>query len=251
MARRKPDRRAWTPNQIVAHNIAKARLMRGWTQDEAGERIAAHLGHRLSPASWSAIERSVDGGRIREFSADELVAFARGFDLPIGWFLTPPPVDDGIGVAVPDAKAGGMDPHELIDLVLGTPETLEPWRQVLLTWPSMASLLRIHPDGTATNAGRVDQDVHPRLRDLAHLHAQTLLREQFGDLDAAREVLTGLAGLLQALDDLTPDNPATHGPTATGSGTTTDETTAAGTADKTARAGTRTKPRARGSATEH
>ena len=75
------------------------------------------------------MERSVDGGRIREFSADELVAFARGFDLPIGWFLTPPPVDDGIDIAVPDAKRGGLDPAVLLDLVLGTPETVEAWRR--------------------------------------------------------------------------------------------------------------------------
>lgn len=238
MARRKPDRKAFTPNQIVAYNIAKARLLRGWTQDEAGERIAAHLGHRLSPASWSAIERSVDGGRIREFSADELVAFARGFELPIGWFLTPPPSDTGVGVAVPDAKAGGIDPHELIDLLLGTPETLEPWREALLSWPSIAHRARVYPDGKVVYAGRVDEDVHPRLDDLAHLHAQTLLREQFGDLDAARGVLTGLAALLEALDDPPPDDPATHGPK--GSRAPADEAAPAGTADDSTQASTGT-----------
>lgn len=200
MARRKPDPRAWTPNQIVAFNIAKARLLRGWTQDEAGEHLAPYLGMRLSPASWSAIERSVDGGRIREFSADELVAFARGFQLPIGWFLTPPAIDDGIGVAVPDARAGGLNPHELIDLVLGTPDTLEEWRQVLLTWPSMHSRLRVTPGGPV-NLGRVDKDIHPRLEHLALLRAQTTLREQFGDLDAAHNVLTGLAQLIKTMDD--------------------------------------------------
>ena len=91
MARRpRPARPAWTPNQLVAHNIAKARLLRGWTQDQAAEACEPYLGKRLSPASWSALERSVDGGRIREITADELVGFARGFDLPVGFFLTPP-----------------------------------------------------------------------------------------------------------------------------------------------------------------
>src|SRR6478672_2324430 len=111
MVRRKPPVITWTPNQIVAHNINKARLLRGWTQDQAAEALAPFLGTRLSAASWSAIERSVDGGRIREFTADELVAFARGFELPLGCFLTPPPALEDIRVAAPDAKGKGLDPR--------------------------------------------------------------------------------------------------------------------------------------------
>src|SRR5262245_58602585 len=110
MARRKtsaPTRPSWTPNQIVAHNLAAARRLRGWTQDQAAEACAPHLGARLSPASWSAIERSVDGGRIREITADELVAFGRAFDLPIGFFLTPPSAWDNHAVATPDAGDTG------------------------------------------------------------------------------------------------------------------------------------------------
>src|SRR6478736_4234953 len=95
--RRKPTAtRAWTCNQIVAYNLARARLLRGWTQEEAGRALAPYLGQRVSAASWSAMERSIDGGRVKQFSADELLALARGFDLPIGWFLTPPPRTDDI-----------------------------------------------------------------------------------------------------------------------------------------------------------
>ena len=208
MSRRKSSRRSWTPNQIVAYNIGKARLLRGWTQDEAGERLASFLGHRLSPASWSALERSIDGGRIREFSADELVGFARGFDLPIGWFLTPPPVDDEIDIAVPDAKRGGLDPAVLLDLVLGTPETFEAWRAVLLTWPSAYSTAQASLEGGLDVVSGPGDDVHQRLDDAALLRAQTLLRKQFGDLASARTVLVGLADLLTALDEPTrSDNP--------------------------------------------
>ncbi len=89
--RRKQSPRLWTANQIVAFNVAKARLLRGWTQEQAAEALAPYLGARLSGASFSAIERSVDVGRGREFNADELLAFARGFRLPLAWFLTPPP----------------------------------------------------------------------------------------------------------------------------------------------------------------
>src|SRR5438034_4610833 len=100
---RKRRGEAWTPNQIVAYNVAKARLLRGWTQEQAAEALAPYLGTKLSAASFSAIERSVAGGRIREFTADEVFALARGFHLPIGWFFTPPSLLEGVGVATPDA----------------------------------------------------------------------------------------------------------------------------------------------------
>lgn len=204
MPRRKPDPRKWTPNQIVAFNINRARLKRGWTQDQAAEALAAYLGARLSTASWSAIERSVDGGRIREFTADELVAFARGFDLPLGWFLTPPPVSDDIRVATPDTKSKGLDGRKMLDVVLGTPESLAAWEEVLLTWPSMAHRMRIDADGTIEQLGRIDDDVHQRLIEPARLRARVLLRDQLGDLDQAKDVLTRLTSVLSELDDAQP-----------------------------------------------
>ncbi|MEJ7583586.1 MAG: helix-turn-helix transcriptional regulator [Acidimicrobiales bacterium] len=197
---------AWTPNQIVAHNIAKARLLRGLTQDQAAEACAPYLGARLSPASWSALERSVDGGRIREITADELIGFARGFALPIGFFLTPPSVWDGHVVAAPDAGPDGLEPIELFDVVIGTTESLAEWEQYLLSWPSPESRVRIQPDGTMENLGRVQPDVHPRLAGPAALHAQLLLRQQFGDLDRARDVLHRLTATLDLLDDTAPDD---------------------------------------------
>ena len=196
---------AWTPNQIVAHNISKARLFRGWTQDQAAEACEPYLGTRLSPASWSALERSVDGGRIREITADELVAFARAFDLPIGFFLTPPSVWDNHVVATPDTGPEGLEPVELFDVVIGTDENLAAWEQYLLSWPSPEQRVRLHPDGTIEDLGRVQEDVHPRLAGPAALRAQLLLREQFGDLEAAREVLERLT---VALDELGQPQPA-------------------------------------------
>ena len=80
-----------SPNQVVAYNLAQARLLRGWTQDQAAEALEAHVGARWSKATFSAAERSVDGERVRQFDADEIVAFARAFDLPVNWFFLPPP----------------------------------------------------------------------------------------------------------------------------------------------------------------
>jgi len=202
--KRPSARPAWTPNQIVAHNMAKARLFRGWTQDQAAEACEPYLGTRLSPASWSALERSVDGGRIREITADELVAFARAFDLPIGFFLTPPSVWDNHVVATPDAGPEGLEPVELFDVVIGTDENLAAWEQYLLSWPSPEHRVRLHPDGTMEVLGRVQADVHPRLAGPAALRARLLLRQEFGDLAAARDVLERLTTIVDNLEQPEP-----------------------------------------------
>ena len=79
---------------------------------------------KWSKASFSAAERSVDGERVRNFSADEIVAFARGFGLPVGFFFLPPPrsaADAEIRLAAPEKPAWGIPTSELIDVVFGPP----------------------------------------------------------------------------------------------------------------------------------
>ena len=79
-----------TGNQVVAHNLTSARALRGWTQERAAAELEPYLGERWSKATFSAAERSVTGARIRQFSADELEAFARAFRLPVAYFFMPP-----------------------------------------------------------------------------------------------------------------------------------------------------------------
>lgn len=99
MPTRKPaNARVLSANQVVAHNLARARNLRGWTQEEAAVRLEKFLGQRWSKASWSAAERSVDGVRPREFSAEEIVAFSHTFQLPLGWWFLPP------GDSIPDVS---------------------------------------------------------------------------------------------------------------------------------------------------
>lgn len=109
-----------TPNQIVAWNLARARALRGWTQEQAAEQLAPHIGERWSKATYSSAERSVDGTRVRQFTADDLHAFARAFDLPMTVFLTPPPWSgDAIG------HAGGGETStrtEYLNLIFDMPE---------------------------------------------------------------------------------------------------------------------------------
>jgi hypothetical protein len=210
--RRKQSRPLWTPNQIVAFNVAKARLLRGWTQEQAAEALAPYLGTRLSGASFSAIERSVDVARGREFNADELLAFARGFRLPLAWFFTPPSAWEGVGVATPDAGEEGLDPLVMLHAVLGTPETLEPYKQYLFSWPDPRHRLRIYADGTTENLGPVAEDVHPLLDEVLRNRARRLLRDRFGDVDQARDVLNSLTAILDELDEGTLEEPTTEGP---------------------------------------
>src|SRR5713101_2688118 len=108
---KKPARRA--RNGANYRGLTPARQLRGWTQPQAAEALEPHLGMRWSGASVSQAERSVAGRFIRNFNADEIVAFAQAFQLPITWFfLPPPPWEDGAPVKL-TTPAGGRFGLEL------------------------------------------------------------------------------------------------------------------------------------------
>jgi hypothetical protein len=87
--------RRWTANQLVAYNLAKARELKSWTQEQAVAAVnAVDPPTQWSKITWSAAERSVDWKRIRQFTADDLLAFCRAFDLPLTWWLRPPGSED-------------------------------------------------------------------------------------------------------------------------------------------------------------
>jgi len=181
--------RTWSPNQVVAHNLTRARLLRGWTQDQASEALAPYLGSRLSLASFSAIERSIAGTRVKQFTADELVALSRAFDLPLGWWFTPPP--DG-AMHTPDHPRTGVDFDALVDVVLGTPDTLPAWTDALEQWAA----------GRARTTDTRRRGAHHARQ--IELRARALVRERFGDISAARDVLRRIADLLGELDEPAP-----------------------------------------------
>src|SRR5205807_7937451 len=122
---RRPARPAYwgmTPNQVVAYNLALARQLRGLTQEQACEALEPYLGERWSTASLSQAERSVAGRFVRRFDAEEVVAFARAFEVPVTWFfLPPPPWRDGrpVRLSAADARRFGVALTELVDLVFG------------------------------------------------------------------------------------------------------------------------------------
>ena len=217
-------RRTMTPNQIVAYNVAKARQLRGWTQEQAADALAPYLGAKLSGPSFSSLERSAwTINRIKQFSADDLLALSRGFDLPIGFFFTPPPPDLDAGLHAPDAGIKGLDPIVLLDAILGTPDNLEHWQAELLAYSASTAPTpkskREKPNSTPSNLAE-------RVTPLAAQRARALIRRSFGNITEARDVLERLTELIDTLDETAPDD-------------IPNETTPAGTATARSKAGAR------------
>lgn len=203
-------RRTMTPNQIVSYNLARARALRGWTQEEAAEALAPYLGARLSFASFSAMERSAHRvDRVKVFSADELLALSRAFDLPIGYFFTPLPPAEDVGLHAPDAGSKGLDPIVILDAVLGTPDNLEPWREQLLAY---AASVAPEPRSKREKPSVSPSDLPERLEQLGALRARAILERAFGDLAQAGDVLERLAEAVRLVDEAashgTPNEPA-------------------------------------------
>jgi transcriptional regulator with XRE-family HTH domain len=140
------------PDQIIAHNLRRAREDRGLTQDEAAELLEPWLGQRWSIAAYSAAERTADPkvARRKVFDVSELLAFAGAFNLPIVYFLIPP--EDAGRIEIGDKRVGARDvARALIPPESEQAETLETVRQgiaalhELLSAPSVAMALGRRP----------------------------------------------------------------------------------------------------------
>ena len=179
-----------TPNQVVAHNLTQAREWRGWTQDQLAEALEPYLGKRWSKASVSQAERSVAGRFIRQFTADEIVAFARALDLPLGWFFMPPPpwadVATPVKLSTPDAGRFGAALAELMDLVFGD----EAGRALLE--------LRLRAFLDQLGSGPLSQKQHA-VADLVSAKVNALIVHSLGDLERWQIQLRALANHLENL----------------------------------------------------
>ena len=198
------DQQALTPNQVVAQRIALARLLRGWTQEEAADRLEPYLGAKWSAATFSIVEHSVDGKRIRQFAADELVALSRAFDVPIGWWFTPSWGDETALVVTPDVP-DGMPTQLMVDVVMGSVDGFEAWANELLLWASNQHVIVDTATGKIVRQDSISPRTQPWLDDFARLRAEMAVAGRFGDLTAAKQGLTRVLGLLE---DLTKPEPA-------------------------------------------
>lgn len=179
-----------TPNQVVGYNLSRAREQKGWTQDQAAEALEPYLGVRWSKASVSQAERSVAGGFVRNFTADEIVAFARAFELPLTWFFMPPPAWVGPGMptklAVPDAPLGEALAL-LVDLVFG-----DEVNQAQLRLRLDAFLAELGPAGLT--------EAQSRIASLADQRVAALVRHAFAHLGQWRTSLRAIANQLEDLE---------------------------------------------------
>ena len=180
-----------TANQVVAYNLAQARDQKGWTQEEAADALAPHLGRRWSRASFSAAERSVDGDRVRMFDADEIVAFARTFDLPVSWFFMPPMPWAAPGIPIkfqaPDAERFGHALAVLADLVFGDDQS-----RGLLELRLQAFLAELGPNPLS--------DAQQRVADLVDARKTQLVQHTLSDLSRWQTQLRSLANHLEDLE---------------------------------------------------
>jgi hypothetical protein len=180
-----------TPNQVVAFNLAQARQWKGWTQQQAAQALEPYLGKRWSKASVSQAERSVAGKFIRNFDADEIVAFARGFELPLGWFFMPPPPWSNhppapVKLKTPDAEHLGTALALLVDLVFG-----DETNQALLAM-RLDAWLQQHPPQLTEAQERIARLVRYRIESLA--------RATIDDLAAWQTTLRAMANQLEDLE---------------------------------------------------
>jgi transcriptional regulator with XRE-family HTH domain len=180
-----------TPNQVVGYNLTQAREWKGWTQDELAEALEPYLGKRWSKASVSQAERSVAGKFVRQFTADEIVAFARALDLPLGWFFMPPPpwADPAtpVKLSTPDRKRYGTALAELVDLVFG-----DEHGQALLELRLRAFLDQLGSSGPLSHKQEA-------VRRLVSAKVDALVDHALGDLDTWQTQLRALANHLEDL----------------------------------------------------
>jgi transcriptional regulator with XRE-family HTH domain len=180
-----------TPNQLVGYNLFCARQERGWTQAQAAEALEPHLGVRWTVAQVSAAERSVDGTRIRQFTADDIVAFAQAFDVPITYFFLPPRP----GATWSKVKPGTSDDQlsrtmaVMIDLIFGDATDGAP-------------LLAKHLHDVMDNLDpALFSDAQERIFALARLRLLGVVSQAIGSIGGWQQSLRSLADELGKLED--------------------------------------------------
>ncbi|HVA73749.1 MAG TPA: helix-turn-helix transcriptional regulator [Acidimicrobiales bacterium] len=182
-----PDPPTWTPNQVVAGNLNRLRTRRGLTQAETALKLSLVAGKEWTEAMVAHAERSVTGNRVREFTADDLVTFARAFDVPVLYFLTPPPA--GLWVHVPGSR---IDTLGMLEAVLGRPDNLSEWETILDEWYFTRDEELPYPLSQAKR-----DNIRAVAGEVALISAHHLIRKHFkGDLDQLRETLGSLANLV-------------------------------------------------------
>lgn len=163
-----------SPCQLVAWNLENARRARGWSQQETARLLKPLLGYRLSRAAFSKMERSLSGRQIRRFNADEIVALARLFEVPVGYFFRVPEPHLGLHRVVVNAKPGNprarvtsrpLSRDEMIQLAVPIPEApadpAERHRQAQFIAEVVAAAVKIPPSSNEETAAQEQRRLEP------------------------------------------------------------------------------------------
>jgi transcriptional regulator with XRE-family HTH domain len=179
-----------TPNQVVGYNLWCARRDRGWTQAQAAEALEPHLGVRWTVAQVSAAERSMDGTRVRQFTADDIVAFAQAFDVPITYFFVPPRPHALWTKVEPSTTKDALNRTMavMIDLILGDPN-------------EGAARVASHLHDVMSDLDpALFSEAQRRIFELARLRMLGVIRTAIGSLGGWQESLRSLADELGQLE---------------------------------------------------
>jgi len=173
-----------TINQLIGYNVARWRKAAKLTQAELGEMMGG-----WSNATVSAAEKSWDGKRIRQFTADDIVALALALNLPVAALFLPPD-DDGASTRylfhAHERGADCSDMSELFGLLVidstgeGTAE--EEWQSAL----ARAVSRYLDPDRGAELISYLEDmtDSEQRAQRLRRIQAQrAAVLELVADLD--------------------------------------------------------------------
>ncbi len=102
--------------QVVGHRMWTARDDQGKTQEWVAERMTRFTGTSWTSSTVSLAENSPTSSRPRSFTANEVVALARTFTLPIPYFFIPPD-EPSVPPDFPGAPSAGWD--YLVALLVG------------------------------------------------------------------------------------------------------------------------------------
>ena len=213
---KKPETRTWTAAQVVAHNMARARELRRLTQAEVAERLSKFTDSPWSQATVAQAEGSVSGNRVRQFTANELVALARCFDLPVLYFFVPP-AEGADGLSTPDAPAKGWPWEYLLLLVWGhrgnfpiTADRAAPWAHASTVLVPVDDVLEGVPDARLLEQLTRERERYTPEDMLAVAFNGLARRHMRGAIEPGEEIptlaasLRGLADALEAFNNYRP-----------------------------------------------
>jgi transcriptional regulator with XRE-family HTH domain len=143
---------AWSVNQVVAYNLQRARRAAGLSQQVVAMMLSTNTNRKWSVATLSAAERSWASDRTKRFDANELVAFAKIFKVPVSYFLIPPHWDGEPEAHFIMGNAEDGDPAEYVDgsypvlYAQDLLELIEPFRPSDDFILGMRHAMKVHAD---------------------------------------------------------------------------------------------------------